>query len=298
MNRNSGNSSFLASFQKNSLQKYSQLSSPSKVFILFLILLVVLFLFYILYMSYYNFSTFEKKQPYLIKDTISGTTTTIIQSKGIPQPHDGKYGMEWTYSAWMFIDNDHYKRTGSNSYNYTHVFHKGQGNYTQTPTKNNNTDINNMNIFCPLLELGNTNNELRLSVNTYPIDQSGGGTTFKQFKKITNIPVHKWFHLVIVCYDRSIDIYINGFLKEHWVLPNLPRWNFGNLYVAQDAGFIGMISRLRYFNYAIAPYQVEQLLLLGPSNKPCAQSNDLPPYLAKDYWFQTSNPTNNIILSS
>ena len=283
---NQGGKSFLSNFQRNTMQKYAELSPVSKTFVLILVIFVVIFLSYTGYVFYQNFSEFENKQPYLIKDTLLGSQQTMIKANAVPEPSNGKYGVEWTYSFWMFIDNQNYK-VGSNG--YSHIFHKGQFGYNQ-PTAASDAATIKPRIFCPMVELDNTSNKLRISLNTYPFDTLNGTQSYQEVKVIDNIPVNKWFHFTLVCAEKSVDIYINGFLKEHWVLSNIPRWNYGNVFICQAGGFIGLLSRFRYFNYAIAPHQIDQLMEVGPSKKPCVNSNELPPYLSKDYWFQTSNP--------
>jgi Concanavalin A-like lectin/glucanases superfamily len=259
--------------------------ASSNWFIMGISLLIVIGLLYFIYQFQKNVRQFQRDQPYLIKDTMNAQSPIVIQGKALPAPYDGKYGMEFTYAFWMYIDsnayNNIYVRPGDNSRtnHYFHVFHKG-------------TDNNNPQVCLPAVWLNKKTNELLIDLSVYPyssVDRPGD-YVFTESVSIQNLPMNKWFHVAAVCMEKNLDVYINGFLKVHRTLQGLPKWNYGNAYLCRNGGFNGLLSRVRYFNYAIAPYQVEQLMQLGPSQKPCINTGELPPYLSADYWFTNSQP--------
>ena len=51
------------------------------------------------------------------------------------------------------------------------------------------------------------------------------------------------------------------------------------------------MSKFRYYNYAVQPYEIEQICKNGPGSLDDL-SNDLvgPPYLSKKYWLNTGFP--------
>jgi hypothetical protein len=286
MNTSKQSSEFLSSFQsfgKNTFNKLKA-SSGSNYVVYFIAILIILFLAYYLYQFYLNYSQFQIDQPYLIKDTISCTSPVMINAKAVPEPYDGKYGMEYTIATWMYIDSASYSQYEGNgslqdsnfsnmTQNYFHVFHKGE-----------NKD--NPSVFQPAVWLSKSSNVLTICLSEYPWQPNQTSSySFAEKFNITNLPLDKWFHLVIVIMDKNMDVYINGNLKLHQELHQMPKWNYGNVYFCRKGGFLGNLSRVRYFNYAIAPYQIEQLMNMGPSDKPCINSGELPPYLASDYWF-------------
>ena len=82
---------------------------------------------------------------------------------------------------------------------------------------------------------------------------------------------------------------------EHSFNPNditsIPKQNFGNVWINMNGGFDGYISKFRYYNYAIEPYQITQICKIGPSSlNDINKKEDSPPYLAADYWTTTGFP--------
>lgn len=166
-------------------------------------------------------------------------------------------GMEFSYMLWMFIDDYEYKKG-----EWKHVFHKG--NVEATPNR------------APGVWLHPNENKMRVYMNTFQ--------TISSFVDIGNIPVSKWFHLSIVLKQRTMDIYINGFLKKRVTFDSIPRQNFGDLWVNTRGGFAGFVSRMRYFDYAVNFTEVENALRVGPSMDLPAAATQKPPYLVPHWW--------------
>jgi hypothetical protein len=53
--------------------------------------------------------------------------------------------------------------------------------------------------------------------------------------EVANIPMKKWFHLVVMIKGRSLDVYINGNLANRLRFSDLPKLNYGALYVLLPA---------------------------------------------------------------
>ena len=166
-------------------------------------------------------------------------------------------GMEFSYMMWMFIDDYEYKKG-----EWKHVFHKG--NVEAAPNR------------APGVWLHPNENKLRVYMNTFQ--------TISSYVDIGNIPVSKWFHLSIVLKQRTMDIYINGFLKKRVTFDSIPRQNFGDLWVNTRGGFAGFVSRMRYFDYAVNFTEVENALRVGPSMDLPAAATQKPPYLVPHWW--------------
>ena len=166
-------------------------------------------------------------------------------------------GMEFSYMLWMFIDDFDYKKG-----QWKHVFHKG--NEQASPNR------------APGVWLHPNENKMRIYMNTFQ--------SISNHVDIGNIPVGKWFQLSIVLKQRTMDVYINGFLKKRVVFDSIPRQNFGDLFVNTRGGFSGFVSRMRYFDYAVNLTEVEHALRIGPSLELPAAATQKPPYLVPHWW--------------
>lgn len=108
----------------------------------------------------------------------------------------------------------------------------------------------------PGLYLDGTSNSLIVSVKTY-------GTT--ETILIPNVPAMKWIHFGLVVDQQSVDIYINGTLRQHHTLTQLPDLNEDP--ITTGPGWSGYIGRLVYSRKALSYAQIS------------AEANQPPPKL-------------------
>jgi hypothetical protein len=102
-----------------------------------------------------------------------------------------------------------------------------------------------------------------------------------------------WVNIIIILIGNSVDVYVNGNLKKRTKLSGVPKINYGNLYTTNWGGYLGYLSRLRYFNYAIQPFQVDQIFNMGPSTQFTTTNNSIasgPPQLSPNYWMTSGYP--------
>lgn len=178
-------------------------------------------------------------------------------------PSEGQNGVEFSYSFWMEIDDMTYK-----SGQWKHVFHKG--NTSSYPNR------------APGVWIHPSSNALRIYMNTQ--DQ------ILEYVDVDGIPLRKWFHVVIVLRNKTLDIYINGFLKVRKELSSLPRQNNGDFWMNMFGGYEGYLGNVQYFAAAISFEQIQAILKAGPSMSSCQQTGELPPYQDSNWWFsQNSN---------
>jgi hypothetical protein len=127
------------------------------------------------------------------------------------------------------------------------------------------------------------------------------------FADVKNIPVQKWFHLVLNSYKGGLDIFINGNLANRITFTDtLPYQNFQDIIVFSsthinslrgsgipslngedfqlDGPMKGYISNLTYARYALSVNEIQSLMAAGPSSKLKQKSMDKPPYLGDDWW--------------
>lgn len=183
-------------------------------------------------------------------------------------------GLEFSYSCYLMIN----ARTFQGSQQgLRHVFHKGSSAYKP--------------FMCPGVFVNNTDNTLVVYMNTI--------NDWREHCEIPNIPIGKFFHLAIVVRNMDMDIYINGNVAVRKRLSSVPRQNFGDVYVFKhehntptdpaDPFRIlgpadGMISALQYAGYALNYEQIDRQVRAGPSTKLVSATQNLPPYLADNWW--------------
>lgn len=250
---------------KNAGIMFNSLGSPVKlgIFIVSIILIVWLTLF-IYRRLRREFNQNLRDSPWIIYGTKNARTRMTVDAYKIPKSVDRQYGIEFTYSFWMYIDDWSTKQN-----EWKHIFHKG-----------NESAIPLQSIGCWLYPKVN---KLAININTY--------ASVKESCNIGNIPIKKWVNVIIVCMDRYIDVYINGNLKKRCKLKGVPKLNIGDLYVNLWGGFPGFLSRMRYYNYAIPYWKIEKIMHAGPSQDNCMDTGDsAPPYLAPSWYMTTGHP--------
>lgn len=224
------------------------------------VLITVLYFLYTGLSSEYDDTL--SKEPWLVETTKTANRQTIVPGKKILRSDDGRFGIEFSYSFWMYISEwQGGKDCGPRSGDH-HILHKGDA--LANPLQ------------APGIWLASNQNKLIVRMNTF--------AERLEFCQVPNIPVHKWVHVSVVVINRNVDIYINGFLKKRCLLAGLPRQNDGDVYINAFGGFDGFLSRVRYFSYALPIWKIEAIISQGPSSAPCIETGETPPYLAQDYW--------------
>ena len=187
-------------------------------------------------------------------------------------------GLEFSYSCFLLINKATFQGSAGTSA-LKHVFHKGSPVYKP--------------LMCPGVFVKGNDNVLVVYMN-----EAGAWNTHAE---IPNIPVGKFFHLAIIVRNMNVDIYINGNVAHRLTLKSIPKQNFGDLYVFKTESFsdasyskdhpftvsgaaAGLISRLSYAGYALNYEQIDAMVRAGPSTKMVSATQNLPPYLADDWW--------------
>lgn len=261
-------------------------SLVSKVAFLLLILVLFIVLLQIgtQLLSYFVSS---KKSPYIIDGMSSGKQMMVIptdpnESNSTPifRSNNKRGGIEFTWSSWLFIDDLVYLEN-----QYKHVFHKGDGNISSNGISQPN---NAPGVYIVPANHSTNPNELLIIMNTFE--------NINEEIYIENIPINMWVCLQIVCENRNVDVYINGRIAKRLKLNSVPRQNYGNVFVAQNGGFSGYISNLRYYNYALNINQIQSIVNQGPNTKMVGGNMEkaLPRYLSLR-WFlnETNDPYNS-----
>lgn len=242
--------------------------------------------------------------PYVVTCRRDGQLTKVIpgdpkikNSIPILRSKNEREGVEFTWSLWIYIDKAH-TPSESGSDRYYHVFHKGTkgsrgilglqnhdagpGLYIKSTknTSGGNTELKNSLVAVMNTFSGQIENDLKVDGETV----------------IEDIPIRKWFHVALRVEQRNFDVYVNGVLYKRRVLPSLPRQNYGDIHLAQsdmcdsgngcgnEQGFQGELSSLRYFNNALNPVEIGNIVKVGPNM--CADDSDAqyPPYFSTRWY--------------
>jgi len=228
----------------------------------------------------------------LLSDTTTGQLL-VAQDPTLGTPmvynsEDQKNGIEMTYSMYLLIKSETFdgsKMADGQTPTLKHVFHKGFKN--------------DFPVMAPGVFVESVNNTLRVYMNS--------ASSWNNYISIPNIPVGKWFHLVILVKGKYMDVYINGNVTQRHEFKDVPRLNYGNIYALAPIQFTypqvststtpnpnqmqitgamnGMVSRLRYYGYALTYSGIDAAFREGPSSTIVDNaSTDKPPYFHDDWW--------------
>jgi len=224
----------------------------------FLFFVIILFSI-TLRLGMFMISYFSKasENPYLIEGLIACNTAIVIpqdpkndNAVTLLRSNNKSSGLEFTWSVWLYIND---LSVVSSSASYMHVFHKGSRDYN-----GNVSAITNG----PGVYLSHESNPtIRIIMDT--VDPNHPGELL-----VDNIPLRKWFNLIIRMQNTSMDVYINGVVTSHIILESVPKQNYYDVYVCDKGGFNGNLSNLRYYSRALNIFDIDGIVKAGPNLKP------------------------------
>jgi len=222
--------------------------------------------------------------PKLINGMIPGNEMVIFNQdpnsdSSIPilRSDNQRGGIEFTWSIWIFVNNDMEYTT------YRHVFSKGNpqqyakkySHHDSNPEKTGIMYPNN----APGLYLTPGKNSLMLIMNSFD--------TIDEEIEIDNIPLNKWLNVVIRVKNKSLDVFVNGIVTKTKQLVTPPKQNNDKVFLHLNNGFNGYSSNLWYWNYAIGTNTVNNIVQAGPNttlaNSPLTDKN--ADYLSSSWYF-------------
>jgi hypothetical protein len=209
-------------------------------------------------------------QIHISQDPTSTNSMPIIRSS------NEIFGMEFTWSVWLFIKPALVTQTTPQ-----HVFSKGAGSLMRCTSGTSGNFANN----APGLYLTNTNT---INVLMDTISAPACSTTTPQIV-INNMPINKWFNVVIRLTNNTLDVYVNGRLTQRKMLNSVPNQNYDDVFICSGGGFNGFISDLKYFNSSIGTSEINAIVSSGPNTSinMANLKNNIPPYLSID-WYQSN----------
>ena len=277
-----------------------QPSEESIPWVTIIVVIVVLVILAIIIVAIYRYQVnLQKSEPTLLSNPTSAYKATDV--KGANQTAQlSLTGQEYSYNIWMYIDD-----WGKNYGKMKHVLTRasvspfnndsdqaGAANPTiwLYPNENNlavrvstmklseeTREIYDQNLY-PEYETVRTKDEgSYTNVNPNYYFNSYKGNPTKQHKfinttvacDISNLPLQRWAMVTVVLWNRTLDVYINGFLTRSVVLPGAPLFDSSELNRIFIGGnthqtFGGYFSRIKYFDKAITADRVMDLYKNGP----------------------------------
>lgn len=207
---------------------------------------------------------YMNSSPWILKGTKVGNKRMIVlqdpskeNSKTLGRSENEKAGLEFSYAFWMHINDWNYKYG-----QWKHVMHKG--NDTSWPNRS------------PGIWLHPKKNAMRVYMNTFK--------NIGEYADVNDLPIGKWFHVVVAVRQRNLDVFVNGNLVKRHSLEGIPKQNYGDLYINAWRGFGGFLSKIRYYDYYLSFAQMDNAINEGPAVSGCVDSNDVPPYFTPNWW--------------
>jgi hypothetical protein len=119
---------------------------------------------------------------------------------------DERHGAEYSYSAYINVSSDNF--TGEQNV-FRHVFHKGSPSIYP--------------LMAPGVFFKTDTNVLRVYQNST--------LNWNRYVDIPNIPLNKWFHLVVMLKGNALDVYINGNLANRYKFTDIPKLNYSDFFL-------------------------------------------------------------------
>jgi len=165
-------------------------------------------------------------------------------------------GMEFTWSVWINV-------TGVPSDGkYQHVFSKGSNSLTASGLASPNNG--------PGVYLSGKDDGKSVSLNVFMDSVNAAACDVGPTMVVENIPLQKWVHVAVRLQNNVLDVYVNGTISGRHQFQNVPKQNFDDVYAGGivgtgQQGFAGSFSNLTYYNRAIGVFQINNIIMAGPS---------------------------------
>ena len=239
----------------------------------------------------------SKQVVVLQSDTVTGAYT-IAQDPLLPKQifnsNNEVNGTEFSYSMFVFVMPETFD-TNIETADSDCSVRKSQGNKLRHVFSKGSKAL--FPLLSPGIFMESDTNTMRVYMNS--------STTWNNYVSVPNIPVSKWFHLVVMMKGKFMDVYINGNVAARQQFQTVPKLNVGNVYIMSNRKFPtnsndnvpvelavsgpikGMVSVATYYSYALTYSQIDDIYRRGPSKvlvNPQQMNFVIPPYLHDDWW--------------
>lgn len=257
----------------------------------FILLVLIVFFFALrVCMMLMSFFLSPSSSPYLVNGMVPGNTKAIISQNpqttdavNILRSNNEDTGVEFSWSVWLLVQPS--TSVTDESKTFQNIFTKGDGFFGDS-TKNQkglsmvdngpglyllndvsgNTKLGTMKLVA-VMDVHNPSPTQYSVENMYTINSP--------FVCASNIPIGKWFHVVLRLENTLLDLYVNGVLSARTILQDVPKQNYGDVTVCGNGGFSGQLSNLRYYNHALNVFQIGSISWWGPNTNASSIGNAL-----------------------
>jgi hypothetical protein len=177
----------------------------------------------LVFLWWYSRTAAPSDQVNIVVGSQSGKDTKSI-SVALPQSFNQPEGLTYSYSGWVLVND----------------FGEGYGRRRTVFKTGDDT---------PALYLDSTSNSFVFAVKTF-----GATETIL----VPSVPALKWLHVGLVVDQQAVDIYINGTLRQHHTLGQLPQQTT-NPTIQMGPGWDGVLARLVYYSRALQPTEIKRL---------------------------------------
>ena len=185
--------------------------------------IIVIVLVYFLFTWFFGDST----RTYLARLHNASVSQTIT-ANNLPTTPSANY----TFSICFYIDD------------WNHGFGKQKKMFVRMDDNNN---------ACPKVELDKYENNMVVTLATYPKGSGEASDAKDESVTLENVPLQRWNHICVSIWNQSVDVYLNGKLVRSCVMHEYPVPSSGNIYIGSNEGFNGRISSVQYFPTIITP---------------------------------------------
>ena len=244
--------------------------------------------FYIVQSVFNMATTVQNRYVEVLPFTVSSDDKQFIIQQDVNKYPDAKpilpsdnerTGIEFSYSFWLAVN----ESTFDGSDVLHNVFYRGYDN-------------NPWPLMAPGVFIKGDTNTMRVVYGSYSNPYN--------YVDIENIPIGKYFHVVLNFQKLALEVHINGKMVKKLSFENsLPYSNYGNINVFNSTtkdvripnvtnisyrgAISGKLSNLFYTRYALSYNEIQNFYNKGPSdNVKAATPIEKPPYLSSD-WYTT-----------
>jgi hypothetical protein len=230
---------------------------------LILTIFVVILIYMIFRYMFYSTNTLTSVQ--------SGKTASIIPASQLPNTTSGTAATNFTYSAWINIDNWNYR------YGQPKVILGRMSGKSSDGSGSGIEGIYGANP-CPVLALGAVENTATCALACYGGLQDTGSTISTDISgnqsktaihtcMIGNVPLQSWVHLAIVVNNLTMDFYMNGKIVRTCLLPGPAAIDSSaDLYITPNGGFEGYTANIQYWAAPKNPQEIWNIYQKGYSS--------------------------------
>jgi hypothetical protein len=192
-------------------------------------------------------------------------------------------GLEYTWSAWFFINQVPLKKD-----RYSRIFSKG-GEGTKSDEDGiyypNNAPGMYIRFTDSVTDTNPDRTDKGVNVSLLAVVDVTGKSDNTAVPRenlherliATDIPMKNWVNAVIRVTNNVIDMFVNGRLVQRRKTAGIPLQNYGKVNIGEDKAvnrFSGYISTIQYFNYSIGSNKIKSIVDEGPNMKMITSTGD------------------------